>query len=29
MTGGADVKIEFAKKMWEGASETVFDIQWQ
>lgn len=29
MTGGKNVKIEFTKKLWEGAGETVFDIQWQ
>jgi hypothetical protein len=29
MAGGKNVKIELKEKLWEGASATVFDIQWE
>lgn len=28
MAGGQNAKIEFTKKLWEGADATVFDIKW-
>jgi hypothetical protein len=29
MAGGKNIKIEMKEKLWEGASATVFDIQWE
>jgi hypothetical protein len=29
MTGGKNIKIELTEKLWEGASATVFDLQWE
>jgi hypothetical protein len=29
MSGGTNVKIELKEKIWEGASATVFNIQWE
>jgi hypothetical protein len=29
MTGGKSIKMEMKEKLWEGASATVFDMQWE
>lgn len=29
LAGGKNAKIDFREKLWEGASATVFDIQWE
>jgi len=29
MTGGKNIKVEMKEKAWQGASATVFDIQWE